>query len=154
MCVKRVVYRAVNVACSVIVILFTNNLCHDFEHQLTCVRNNRCAVALQDGREIGDKRLEFHFTFERLPLTRAYMPGNSTTLDHQLMVDWGHGICFRAHAKQVCKAQRLNKLGPSPRLGGFASSILTVIGDDQVHDLRALIIIGRRTDIQVDLKRI
>jgi hypothetical protein len=29
-----------------------------------------------------------------------------------------------------------------------------VIGDDHIHDVGALIILGRRTDIQVDLKRI
>jgi hypothetical protein len=29
-----------------------------------------------------------------------------------------------------------------------------VIGDDQVHDVGALTILGGRTDIQVDLKRI
>jgi hypothetical protein len=54
------------------------------------------------------------------------MLGLSTAPDHPLMVDCGHGILFRVHAKWVCKAWRLKKFGQSPRMRGFATSVLTV----------------------------
>ena len=54
----------VNVAPGLIIILFWGKFGHDFECLLTCVRNNRSAVALKDGRKIRDERLEFRFIFE------------------------------------------------------------------------------------------
>jgi hypothetical protein len=54
------------------------------------------------------------------------MSCNSTVRDHLLMVDWGHGICLRAHVKWVCKALGLKKSSQLPRLGGFATNVFTV----------------------------
>ncbi len=85
------------------------------------------------------------------------MSGDSTAPDHLLIVDCGQVICLRARAKWACKARRLKEMGRSPRLRGFATSLLTmsnVIYDDQIHDVGALIILGGRTDILMDLKRI
>jgi hypothetical protein len=54
----------VDVARSVIVILFMGEFSSDYESLLTCIRNNCCAIALKDWREIRDKRLKFHLIFE------------------------------------------------------------------------------------------
>ncbi len=62
--VKHIILHAVNVAHGVVGILFTGKFGCDVEHLLTCIRNNHCAVALKDGREIGDGRLKFNFIFE------------------------------------------------------------------------------------------
>jgi hypothetical protein len=85
-----------------------------------------CAVALKDWREMGTSVLSSILFVNGLALMRAYMSGVRTTPDHPLMVDWGHEILFRAREKWVCKARRLKKLGQSPRLEGFATSILSV----------------------------
>jgi hypothetical protein len=83
------------------------------------------------------------------------MLGNSTAPDHPLMVDWGHGLCFRARGEWICKARRLkNWVLGYPCRENLQPAFDCVIGDDQVHDVRALIILGRKTDIQMDLKRI
>jgi hypothetical protein len=61
---KRFVHCTVNIACSVVVILFMGKLYHDFEYLLMCIRNYCHAVPFKDEREIGDKHLKFHFIFE------------------------------------------------------------------------------------------
>ncbi len=57
---------------------------------------------------------------------RAYISLDITAPDHPFTVDCGHGIHLSARAKWVCRAHKLKKLGPGLRLGGFATSSLTV----------------------------
>jgi hypothetical protein len=98
----------------------------DLEHPHTSIRDYCRAVALKDWREIGDDRLKIHFIFEWFGADEGIHVGCEYCARPPLMVDCGHGILFRVHAKWVHKAWRLTKLGRSPRLGGFATSILSV----------------------------
>jgi hypothetical protein len=94
--------------------------------QLRPIWDNCCAVAFDDWGEIGDERLKLHFIFEWFGTDEGIHVGLSTVPDHPLMLDCGHGILFRVHAKWVRKVRRLKKLGWSSRLGEFATSVLTV----------------------------
>ncbi len=116
--VKRVIHRMVNVACSVVVVLFTGKFSRDLERLLTSIRDYCRAVALEDWREIGDERLKFHFIFEWFYADEGIHVGREYHAEPS--------VGGRLVAKWVCKARRLKKLGWSPRLGGFATSILTV----------------------------
>ncbi len=74
--VKHVIHHAVNVACGVIVVLFTGKFGHDFEHLLTCIRHYRCAVDCKDGRKIGGKHFEFHYIFEWFAIKKGIHVGH------------------------------------------------------------------------------
>ncbi len=73
--VKHVVHRTVNVAHGVVVILLTGKFSHDLERLLMCVWDNRCSIARKDGKEIGDKHLEFHFIFEWFAVNKGIHVG-------------------------------------------------------------------------------
>jgi hypothetical protein len=54
----------VDVACSVVVVLFMGKFGHDLECLLSSIGDYCHAIALEDWREIGDKHLKFHFICE------------------------------------------------------------------------------------------
>jgi hypothetical protein len=150
-CVKHIIHHMVDDARNVVVLFLVGKFGSDFERLLTSIRDYRYAIMCENGREIGGKHLEFVSFLNRVPSTRAYMSGNSTAPDHPLMVDWGHVIGLRACAKWVLQSTEIDKNGLISKAGGICNQRFDcVIGDDQVHDVWALNILGGSTDIQMD----
>ena len=74
------------------------------------------SVAAYRGGNLGKGGVEM-LQWKTVLSIRVYIAGARTAPAQPLTLDWGHGTFLRAHAKWLCKARKLKKLGCGLILG-------------------------------------